>query len=232
MKVLLFIKVIFVIAVLVSSFGQSCIALENEVVDLHTSFAPYRSRAKCYTPLGQGLSGYDVALVDSPEIKVPVGVSNLCVNAEVSSDSKPIIGALHCAVDGSKKAESGHVEFGSGIHWIQIDFGTNSEIFVIWIWRHYYGAHDWVCSNVVVQVSNDKEFGKDVSTVFNNDSDDSIGRGIGTDNFYVASYIGKPIILSPVIYGRYVRIYGEGGIRSNSNNFREIEIYGKGVRLK
>lgn len=47
--------------------------------------------------------------------------------------------------------------------------------------------------DVVVQVSDDPAFKTAVKTIFNNDTDDSLGLGAGQDLSYVETYEGKLI---------------------------------------
>jgi hypothetical protein len=65
-----------------------------------------------------------------------------------------------------------------------------------------------------------------VTTVFNNDEDDSAGMGTGTDIEYVETYEGKLIPVKGV-KGRYVRLYSTGSTGDEMNRYVEVEIWGK-----
>ena len=79
---------------------------------------------------------------------------------------------------------------------------------------------------MVVQISNDPEFKKDVKTVFNNDIDNICGRGIGKDLRYYETIFGKAIPVKAV-KGRYVRLYSAGSSVDDENTFVEVEVFGK-----
>ena len=111
---------------------------------------------------------------------------------------------------------------GEGLQWIQIDLGRSYNINTIKQW-HYYGDgrqyHD-----VIVKVSNDPDFKTGVTTVFNNDNDNSAGFGAGTDSEYSESSSGKTINFNTV-NARYVRLYVNGNNVNPYNHFVEVEVY-------
>jgi len=82
---------------------------------------------------------------------------------------------------------------------------------------------------VVVQVSNDSRFRRGVTTVFNNDIDDSAGLGKGDDLHYTETYEGK-LIHTRGIQARYVRLYSNGNTSDNQNHYIEVEVYGRPAR--
>ncbi len=111
---------------------------------------------------------------------------------------------------------------GEGLQWIQIDLGQSYNINTVKQW-HYYGDgrqyHD-----VIVRVSNDASFNCGVTTVFNNDTDNSAGFGTGTDTEYAESSSGKTITFNSVS-ARYVRLYVNGNSVNPYNHFVEVEVY-------
>ena len=110
----------------------------------------------------------------------------------------------------------------SGINWVQIDLGATNNINQIKLW-HYYGDsrkyHD-----VVVQLSNDPAFASGVTTVYNNDTNNSAGRGAGTNSEYTETSAGLNITFSGV-NARYARFYSNGSTVNAYNHYVEIEIY-------
>jgi hypothetical protein len=78
---------------------------------------------------------------------------------------------------------------------------------------------------VVVQISNDPAFATGVTTVFNNDYDNSSTLGKGSDAPYIETPYG---LLIPVkgIKGRYVRLYSQGNTSNDLNHYIEVEVYG------
>ena len=111
----------------------------------------------------------------------------------------------------------------SGLQWMQVDLGASYDLNEIQLW-HYYGDgrsyHD-----VVVQLSDDATFSKDIVTVFNNDKDSSASLGVGTDSEYKETSAGKTIVFDTVT-ARYVRFYSNGSTVNGANHYVEIEVYG------
>jgi hypothetical protein len=160
-----------------------------------------------------------------PVVHVPAGTTLLSRGKTVtSSDDWPIIGTLDLVTDGDKEAGGGYyLELADGLQWIQIDLEESATIRVIWIWRDHSqrkAAHD-----VIVQVSDDPEFQRGVTTVFNNDYDNSTSLGIGRDRPYVESCFGKPVD-GRNTRGRYLRLYSNGSTYEDGNRYIEVEVYG------
>jgi hypothetical protein len=78
----------------------------------------------------------------------------------------------------------------------------------------------------VVRVSNDADFVKGVSEVFNNDHDNSSGLGVGQDKEYIETNDGK-LVDCKGIQARYVRLYSNGSTSNDLNHYIEVEVYGK-----
>ena len=88
---------------------------------------------------------------------------------------------LGLVTDGSKKTTSFAEDYpaGGGLQYIQLDLGAYYDLSDIKLW-HYFGDGRKY-KDVIVQVSNDSAFKRDVTTVYNNDSNNSAGLGVGTD---------------------------------------------------
>ncbi len=161
-----------------------------------------------------------------PTFYVPKGTSNLALGKPVTaSDTAPIIGEDALITDGDKEAADGKfIEYGFGKQWVQIDLGKSATIYAIVSWHDHTVAN--VYRDVVVQISDDKDFVEGVKTVFNNDQDNSSGLGKGTDREYFELAEGR---LMPVkaVKGRYVRFYSNGSTGGDENRYTEIEVYGK-----
>src|SRR5258706_5056734 len=116
-----------------------------------------------------------------PPLTAPAEVANLALNKKVtSSDNDPVVGKLDLVTDGQKEGTEGSwVELGPGVQWVQIDLEKPTTIYGILLWHQH--ADPRVYRDVVVQISDDPEFKKDVTTVFNNDQDNSSGFGTGKD---------------------------------------------------
>ena len=78
-----------------------------------------------------------------------------------------------------------------------------------------------------MQISNDPKFLEGVTTIFNNDHDDSAKLGKkGTDKEYRERNDGRPVD-AKLTKGRYVRCYSNGSTSEPVNNYIEIEVFGK-----
>lgn len=164
-----------------------------------------------------------------PDLLVPAGLTNVALHKTVTaSDSAPIIGEAVMLTDGDREGVDGsYVEFGPGTQWAQIDLGSAQEIFAIVVWHYHIQAR--VYHDVIVQVSDDASFVSDVKTVFNNDIDNSSGRGIGKDYSYVETHEGR-LIDTHGVMARYVRLYSRGNTSNDLNHYVEVDVYGRPVK--
>jgi hypothetical protein len=163
-----------------------------------------------------------------PDFMVPPGTTNLAAGKTVTaSDSEPIIGTLDMITDGDKSADEGSwVELAPGKQWVQIDLGKESDIYAVCVWHYHSQARVYL--DVVVQVSDDPNFEKGVTTIFNADSHNELGLGAGKDRPYIENYQGK-LIDAGDVKGRYVRLYSKGNTTNKMNHYIEVEVYGKPV---
>ena len=167
-------------------------------------------------------------------VAVPKGPPTLMVPKETvllsrgkpvsSSDDAPIIGNLALITDGQKEAGEGYyVELLDGLQWVQIDLGQEAAIHAVWLW-HFHSQHR-AYHDVIIQVSNDPEFRKGVSTVYNNDYANTAKMGRGGDNPYVESRFGL-LANAGGKAGRYVRLYSRGNSSNEMNHYIEVEVFG------
>jgi hypothetical protein len=178
------------------------------------------------TPLPVKAPGLEVAPKAAPSIDVPEGTVLLSKGKPVTgSDDFPIIGDLSYITDGDKQAGEGYfVEIMDGLQWVQIDLEKESEIAAIWLWHYHSQARAY--NDVIVQLSNDPEFKTGVTTLFNNDYNNSSKLGKGTDNPYVESRFGK-LIDAKGKKAQYVRLYSAGNTSNDMNHYIEVEVFGK-----
>ena len=163
-----------------------------------------------------------------PPFLAPEGTVLLSKGKPVSaSDEEPIIGEIEMITDGDKEAADGsYVELGPFVQHVTIDLEKQSEINAIVLW--HYHKQPRVYFDVVVQLSNDKDFITDVKTVFNNDIDNSAGLGIGKDMHYIETSEGH-LVDGKGVKTRYVRLYSNGSNANDLNNYIEVEVWGKPV---
>lgn len=164
-----------------------------------------------------------------PPFLAPEGTRNVALKRPVtSSDEQPIIGELSLITDGDKEAAEGSfVELGPKLQYVTIDLKGRHTIYAIVVW--HYHKQPVVYHDVIVQVADDADFISNVQTVFNNDIDNSSGRGVGKDMSYVETSEGK-LIDAKGVQGRYVRLYSRGNTANELNHYIEVEVYGKAVQ--
>lgn len=181
------------------------------------------------TPKPMNVPNLVQAPTKAPEFLVPEGTVLLSAGKTVtSSDDAPIIGDLTLITDGDKDAGEGYfVEILDGLQWVQIDLEQSAPIHAIWLW--HFHSQKLAYNDVIIQISDDPEFKTGVTTVFNNDYDDSakgLGLGKGSDQPYVESRFGK-VVDAKGTKGRFVRLYSSGNTSNEMNHYIEVEVYGK-----
>jgi hypothetical protein len=165
--------------------------------------------------------------VDRPPFYAPKGVTNVALGKPVKlSDENPILGEAKQVTDGDKNAmEGSFVEMGPFAQYATIDLQGEFEIFAIVFWHYHLNARSY--KDVVVQVSMDKEFTNTV-TLFNNDADNTLGLGVGTDKQYVDTNEGR-LVDAKGQKGRFVRLFSNGNNENELNHLIEVEVWGRPV---
>jgi hypothetical protein len=156
---------------------------------------------------------------------VPKGTVLLSAKKVVtSSDMQPVIGELDMVNDGEKSGGDGYfIELGPAPQWVQIDLGASHPLHAILMWHYHSQAR--VYRDVIVQVSDDPAFKTGVTTVFNNDHDNSAKIAVGKDKEYVEVAEGR-LIDPKGAKGRYIRLYSNGNTTNDLNHYVEVEVYG------
>jgi hypothetical protein len=177
------------------------------------------------TPRPVSLPNLEPAGIKRPDIMVPADTKLLSKGKPVtSSDSLPVIGELSFITDGDKTGIDGaYVELGPGVQWVQVDLGSPAKIAAVAVWHFHSQAR--VYHDVIIQISNDKDFKSGVTTIFNNDDDNSAKLGKGKDNSYVEVNHGR-VIAANGTTGRYVRLYSNGNTSDELNHYCEVEVFG------
>jgi hypothetical protein len=154
-----------------------------------------------------------------PDFQVPAGTVNLAISNKVTaSDNDPVVGTLDLVTDGDKAGDEGSwVELGQGKQWVQIDLNKEADIYAVVVWHFHSQAR--VYRDVVVQVSDDPTFSKDVTTIYDNSA-------AGKDRPYVETYFGK-LMDAKGVKGRYVRLSSNGNTTNKMNHYIEVEVWGK-----
>lgn len=160
-----------------------------------------------------------------PPFYVPKGTILLSAKKTVtSSDSQPVIGELDMITDGEKAGGDGYfVELGPGPQWVQVDLGASRPLHAVLAWHYHSQAR--VYRDVIVLVSDDATFKTGVTTVYNNDHDNSSKLGAGKDKEYIEVAEGR--LFDPKgAKGRYVRLYSNGNTTNDLTHYVEVEVYG------
>ncbi|MCH8125340.1 hypothetical protein IIC38_05195 [candidate division KSB1 bacterium] len=160
-----------------------------------------------------------------PPFYAPQGTQNVAMGKIIqSSDPEPIIGEAEMINDGDREATDGSfVEFGPFLQYITIDLEVVHDIYAILFW--HYHKQPRVYYDIIVQVSNDPDFIANVTTLYNNDHDNSSGMGLGKDKNYVETSEGR-LVDAKGNQARYVRLYSNGSNANDMNHYIEVEVYG------
>lgn len=178
------------------------------------------------TPVKADRPNLDKSTKPRLELKAPAGVENLALDMEVtSSDPEPIIGDLDMICDGDKDgADGSYTELGPGVQWVQVDLEEEATLYGVVVWHFHKNARAY--DDVICQISNDPEFKEGVTTVFNNDHDNSSKAGAGKDLAWVETNHGRILDIEGK-KARYVRLISNGNTANEMNHYVEIEVYGK-----
>ena len=150
------------------------------------------------------------------------GMKNLANGKTPTTDGRSDTHSrIASATDSTYASSSLYWHVGKGKKYAQIDVGRSRWMDSLRVW-HYFGDkrryHD-----VIFQLSNDASFGSGVTTVFNNDLNNSAGLGAGTDGEYDETVTGKIVHFAPV-QARYVRLYSNGSTKNSGNHYTEIMV--------
>ena len=166
---------------------------------------------------------------DRPPFLAPPGTTNVALGKPVtSSDEEPIIGEIEMITDGDKEAADGsYVELGTFLQHVTIDLEAMYEIYAVAVW--HYHQYPQVYFDVIVQAADDSDFITNVRTLFNNDTNNTAGLGVGTDKHYVETNKGE-LIDAKGTKARYIRLYSNGNNNTDLNHYIEVEVYGKAIK--
>jgi len=157
---------------------------------------------------------------------VAKGTVNLALKKPVKASTKDTFnGTLDQITDGDKEAREGScVELKPRLQWVQIDLGAAAPLSYVCVW--HFHQEPVIFHDVVVQVSNDPTFEDGVTTLYNNDKDNSAGFGVGKDREYWETCEGR-LIAAKGVKARYVRLYSKGSTYGDPlNRYTEVEVYG------
>ena len=161
-----------------------------------------------------------------PAIMVPPGCVNLAAGLQpTTSDTNTAPAKLTKITDGDKEAyETSILLLRKGVQYVQLDLGKPAELQAIVVWH----AHDTakVYRNVVVQIADDAAFAQNVRTLYNNDTENKAGQGVGTSRQYFETSEGR-LIEAKGEKAQFVRLWSRGSTESALNEYTEVEVWGK-----
>jgi hypothetical protein len=195
---------------------SASVALAEDKVPLQTDLPKVLVTG---TPVPITIPNLEPEVKKWPDFSVPAGTVNLAKGKKVTaSDKDPVVGTLDLVTDGDKEGDEGSwVELGKGKQWVQIDLEKDANIYAVVVWHFHSQARAY--RDVVVQVSDDPDFSKDVTTIYDNSAS-------GKDRPYVENYLGK-LIDAKGVKGRYVRLSSNGNTTNLMNHYIEVEVFGK-----
>jgi len=155
---------------------------------------------------------------------VPKGIAQVALGKPVTAGGKPFSGTLDQITDGAKEAyEDTFMSLRGKTQWVQVDLGESRTLYHIAVW--HFHLEPVIVHDVVVQVSDDPTFGNGVTTLFNNDRDNSSGLGAGKAKEYWETNEGK-LIACGAVRARYVRLYSRGSTYTDTlNRYTEVEVW-------
>jgi len=146
-------------------------------------------------------------------------------NTKVTTSEEAVTGDNDYVVDGDKTPDAtSMLQLPGGLQWVQLDLGAEHTIAAVCVWHDQ--GDECVYKDVIVQISNDANFVDGVTTIFNNDHDNTAKLGKGKDKEYRERNDGRPMD-AKLTKGRYVRCYSNGSTSEPVNNYIEIEVFGK-----
>lgn len=160
-----------------------------------------------------------------PPFMAPKGTTVISRGKTAKASAAPTVGDIKQLTDGDKDyGKTSLIELPEGLQWVQIDLENSSTLYAVLVWHFHEGPR--VYFDLVAQVSDDPEFKTGVTTIYNNDYDNSAGLGVGEDYEYQENYEGR-LIDARGAKGRYIRVYGKGSTAGEFNHFIEVEVWGK-----
>ena len=103
---------------------------------------------------------------------------------------------------------------------VTLDLRRQHLISGLAVWRKYGRTY----RDVVFEVADNAQFTNSV-VVFNNDGNNTLRRGTGTDAEYAETSAGKSVMFAPV-KGRYVRVWASRSTADANRHLIEVEVYG------
>ncbi|HZG58843.1 fibronectin type III domain-containing protein [Paenibacillus sp.] len=147
---------------------------------------------------------------------------NVALHKPVTASTTDLFGgALSVITDGSASGDGyAGIRTTAGPQYYQVDLGASyalNRLRIVNDWGASSGAYR-TNKDVIVQLSNSATFASGVTTAYNNDADNTVGLGAGTDPEYQEPIdgSGKWIDLAAPANARFVRVWGNGHVRADN----------------
>ena len=203
----------------VAAFAEK-VALKIEFPPPHSSGTPKEIKSDNLEP-DPGPGKFRPPIMVEPEYTKKLTTED----TKVTTSEEAVTGENEYVVDGDKTPDATcMLQLPGGLQWVQLDLGAEKTVSAVCVWHDQ--GDDRVYKDVIVQLSNDEKFAKDVTTIFNNDHDNTAKLGKGADKEYRERNDGRPID-GKLTKARYVRCYSNGSSSEPVNNYIEIEVFGK-----
>ena len=196
------------------------VAIKFEIPPPHSSGTPKEVKSDNLEP-DPGPGSYRAPIM------VPAGFDKKLTTEDtvVTTSEEAVTGDNEFVVDADKTPDATcMLQLPGGVQWVQLDLGAEKTVSAVCVWHDQ--GDDRVYKDVIVQLSNDAKFATGVTTIFNNDHDNTSKLGKGTDKEYRERNDGRPVD-AKLTKGRYVRCYSNGSSSEPGNNYVEIEVFGK-----
>jgi hypothetical protein len=178
------------------------------------------------TPLEYWGPNLELSYTPRPAFYAPGGATLLSEGKSVtSSDIALTPERLAMVTDGDKRWQSDSVLLlKPGVQYVQVDLEEPCEIAAVVLW--HFHEYERVYFDVIVQASNDPDFKKGVTALYNNDHDKSANLGLGANKEYIEDEEGR-LVDGKGVVARYVRLYSQGNTSDDGNTYIEVDVYGK-----
>lgn len=216
-------KKIVVFSVVAAAFcavSADKVAVKFEIPPPHSSGTPKEIKSSNLEP-DPGPGKYRAPIM------VPAGFDKKITTEDtpVTTSEEAVTGENEFVVDADKTPDATcMLQLPGGLQWVQLDLGAEKTVSAVCVWHDQ--GDDRVYKDVIVQLSNDAKFAHGVTTIFNNDHDNTAKLGKGSDKEYRERNDGRPID-GKMTKARYVRCYSAGSTSEPVNNYVEIEVFGK-----
>ena len=127
------------------------------------------------------------------------------------------------ATDGNMRNGAWNIGPKATSRYRQVDIGGPWPIDSLRVWHELSDSRRIRYKDVVFRISTTADFSSDVTTVFNNDLDNSLGLGAGTDGEYDETESGK-IVHFPQTRARYIRLHTFGNNHDDQNRLLEVMV--------